>query len=263
MVKHTGKTRNIDDLLVKARNRIYRIGIELEGGWTKLPKETKLTHDGSVRFSGLSGGETIGRDRDGRGVVLHQDPGGPAYVGELPSPPLEMDKWKPWVRQFYPSHVNDTCGMHVHMSFRSALTYQRLMTPDYQETMLDYLLKWAKTAKFPDQHHIWERVRGNNRFCQRSFMAEEQAQRKEKSHEQHGHGHRYTAINYAYGQHSTVECRVLPMMETAEQALIAIDEVLRITNAFLVTDSKNGRQALVAASLIDDDYHREELIECV
>lgn len=265
--KQPGLIRPID-LTRRVRNRIHLVGIELEGGWSKLPKGTALVHDGSVRFQGP---EIIAVTDPATGRRTQQVvPGsGPPHVGELPSPPLEVSvkgsstiPWMEWVKQFYPSHVNDSCGMHVHMSFRSALTYQRLMTPDYQVTMMDHLIKWARKVKFGENHHIWERLNGTNRYCQHQFMAEEQAQRREKSHDHHAPGHRYTAINYAYGQHSTVECRVLPMMDTSAQAIDAISQVLLVTNAFLLVDAKR-EQPIIANHLIDDDYHLEEFHECV
>lgn len=110
-----GEALDIDKARGKGRNRIHRIGIELEGGWRKVPPGTQIGPDGSVQIT---------RYQDERLIV-----------GELSSPPLSLDPkdepiyWTTWLKKFYPSHVNETCGMHVHLSFKLALTYERLMTP--------------------------------------------------------------------------------------------------------------------------------------
>src|SRR5262245_27699334 len=113
-----GQVIDIDKARRNAKNRIYRVGIELEGGWKALPRGSDHLHnDSSVRFNPTE----VGRSKI-------------EMIGELPSPPLAVGDedspifWKTWVRKFYPHAVNFTCGMHVHMSFQAALTYQRLMT---------------------------------------------------------------------------------------------------------------------------------------
>jgi hypothetical protein len=43
----------IDKLKGKTKNRIYRVGVELEGAWEKTPKfkyGEKIDHDGSVKI---------------------------------------------------------------------------------------------------------------------------------------------------------------------------------------------------------------------
>src|ERR1051326_3194460 len=41
---------DLSDIIAPLRQRINRVGIELEGGWKKLENGVRLIHDGSVRI---------------------------------------------------------------------------------------------------------------------------------------------------------------------------------------------------------------------
>lgn len=235
-----GDPVDIDKARKKAKNRVHRVGIELEGGWSKLPSGVRVTHDGSVHMS---------EDQLLNGCKL---------VGELPSPILEVASFPGWMRQFYPHFVNDTCGMHVHMSFLTALTYQRLMSAKFPATIVAYMSRWAKEQSLEKDHPIWERLRGNSRYCQHVFMADQQVKNVTKDHDQARPGHRYTAINYCYATKSTLECRLLPMMSTVDLGISAVQEILDITNGYLVATSSR-EQRLTAEHIADGDAHMEEI----
>lgn len=207
---------DIDKARQRARNRIYRVGLELEGGWNKLPAGTRLVHDGSVRFA----------------IPIN-------HVGEMPSPVLDVVKdsptfWQTWLRTNYPHHVNETCGLHVHLSFKTAFAYNRLMTAQYPATVVEEFKKWAKAEALSGEHPIWSRLMDKSRFCQHTFDADRQVINRDKDHNQERNGHRYTVINYCYSRYSTIECRLLPMMGNIDQAIRAVQELLDVTNAFLL-----------------------------
>ncbi len=208
---------DLEKTLGKAKNRIAFVGIELEGGWKS--HDINLTHDASV----------FNRDTEfppGFDRRQHQR-------GELPSTIMEPAGVPSWIKKFYPDFHNHTCGLHVHMSFRSAQHYIALMRKDYQDTMMYYLGRWgADEAKLPPDHCFWSRIAGNNQYCRLEFWPDEQVIKK-KSY-QHGPGDRYTAINFCWAEHKTVEVRVLPMMPDAATAVKAVRKVLDITNACLV-----------------------------
>jgi hypothetical protein len=226
---------NLDKTLKgKIRQRVYRVGVELEGGWDSLPKGTRVVRDGSIHFD-LP----------------------PLHVGELPSPPYDLETLKLWLRQHYPPHVNITCGMHVHLSFKTAFIYQRLMSPAYPSTILAYMTRWATDEKLGSLHPLWERLRGNSIYCQHQFFADEQVRRPEKDYDRSREGHRYTVVNYPYSRTSTLECRLLPMMDTPELAIRAIEEIVKITNAFLVASAKR-EETVKAGHLVDDEMLKEE-----
>ena len=247
---------NLDKMLGKARNRIFRVGIELEGGWTKLLDGVQPQHDGSVRIS-QGPAATPPANQRAPGRILNdrpltaqlvaeilEPPQPPAakklpelHVGEITSEPRTVDQVEPWVRRYYPQVVNESCGLHVHMSFKSAMHYQRLMVPEYTDVMIKYLLIWANQEGFEKKHPIWERLGGNSTYCQKKFYADQQVQARGKDFHRDRPGHRYTVINYCWNLYNTLECRVLPMFEKVEEALGGIKRVIDITNAFLVVSA--------------------------
>lgn len=254
----TRKSYKIEELLAKAKNRVLRVGIELEGGWTKLPKGVPgVEHDGSVR--GLAA----------------PSPATPLIqIGELPSPILYANEkdalkagtstWQKWVEVSYPQAVNNSCGLHVHMSFRHLLIYQRLMVPQFQQEVIRLFGDWARENSLPLDHPLWGRLRGESEYCQHRFEPELQSLRRDKGHNRTERGNRYTAINYCYGTHSTIECRLLPMMQDVRLAISAIQRLLDITNAFYVTHAKPEKPA--AIEVVADEhsfYAEEEFKSCV
>jgi hypothetical protein len=135
--------------------------------------------------------------------------------------------------------------MLVHLSFKNALTYQRLMDPRYPSTILAYVTKWAESEKLNKEHPLWPRLKNKSPYCQHKFDADGQCRSTQKDYDRNREGNRYTVVNYSYGRHSTVECRLLPMMASAELAQRAIQNLIDVTNAYLLTAA--GREEKVKA----------------
>lgn len=265
------------------RQRIHRIGIELEGGWRKLPEDAAIIRDGSVVFetpkAGIEEAALYHRIMGGTGpafttseeryaaearyhlLAQERKKQVPPKIGELPSTPKEMDAWIPWIRKYYPSDVNATCGMHVHFSFRTALIYQRVMDPALTETTVKYITQWAE-RNLPSTHCIWDRLAGKSVYCQKLYYGDLQARRTNKDHEHHAVGCRYTMWNYSYLRHGTAECRLLPMMPNVDLAISAIEELIKITNAFIIAVGKK-EDTIINQVLVEDPIYREELHERV
>lgn len=243
-----GQVINLEDIQMrrKVRNQVHRIGVELEGGWDSLPTGVRLVSDGSVRFNEPSfvPPEGYRRVTDWQDNVSFMNAQGdvirppvtnytpPRHVGELPSSPMPPDALDAWMRTFYPHHVNESCGMHLHMSFQSALTYQRLMDVNFPATVLAYMGKWGLTRGLPSTHALFARINGSNSYCRNEFHADAQSRATRKG------GDRYTVINYCYGLHQTLECRLLPMMDDVEMAIAALRELILITNTYLLAARK-------------------------
>ena len=234
----------IDDILGKPKNRVSRIGVELEGAWNFLPPGTRLEMDASVF-------------RDPATETRKIPPG--HLAGELPIGPIQPGALPKFMRKYYPHKVDKSCGMHVHMSFESVWHYALLMTPDYQDTMIEYLGQWARAEGFSACHHIFERLDGNNTYCQRKFWPDQQVQYTKKDYDHNRFGHRYTIVHFC-GRQMTVEVRVLPMMDTVEQAIRGVRRVVDITNACLVLlGRKKEQQQRMQLEIGNESY--EEWIE--
>jgi hypothetical protein len=237
------KPLNLDAHLGKVKNRVALVGVELEGGWIKLPPGvTQLEHDGSV-FNGRL-------------------PAGANHLGELPIGPVMPAAIDELIRINHPNKVNHTCGMHVHMSFDTLWYYHLLMVPEYQKTILHYLTLWAKQVGFKENHCIWERLQGKSRYCQEKFWPDAQASQKRKGHDQGTPGHRYTHVHYC-GRINTIEIRTLPMMETIKTAVSGIHQILDITNACLYVLGTQAKRDLGTAkvSLPNNLVYEETIIE--
>jgi hypothetical protein len=231
---------NLDGVIRNVKNRIARVGVELEGAWLKLPEGvTRLDPDGSVYRNNKPPGH---------------------HVGELPIGPVEPAGIGDLVRLNYPTKVNDTCGMHVHMSFPSLWYYQLLMVEEYQETIIEYLTRWAIKNNFKESHYIFKRLRGDCEYCQKGFWPDIQAGTKHKGRNRTSPGHRYTIVHYC-GRQNTIEIRVLPMMQKTSLAVSAINEVIAITNACIYVLGSNCEEGKVSNSLPSGSIYEEYIEE--
>jgi hypothetical protein len=218
---------DLDGILGKGKNRIQRVGVELEGAWpAKMPRGTTLEKDASVK--------PYSTDPYIRATQMAAFPN----VGELVSEPYLPVSVFRWMRQMYPGLVNHTCGMHVHMSFDHIKRYMQLMHPNFLPTVVYYLGEWAHKEGFPAAHHIWSRLAGKSEFCNHSYDPDLQAQTQRKDFDHFRKGNRYSGVAYRFRLHRTIEVRFLPMMDEVEQAMRAVKYVLDITNAALVATAE-------------------------
>jgi hypothetical protein len=254
------------------KNRIKFVGIELEGGWTKYPPGEEVNFHGDASVKGLGSADVNGN---------------PIKSGEIVSPPMEPAAMGKWVTRWYPQALNATCGLHIHMSFHQIRHYKRLMVSEYQDTMIEYLKRWAEAeGTFPHEkpcelvhnpfdyvpcskcgglrqvpgHHIWDRLAGKNKNCNLKFWPDKQVQMSRHGDQSspdrfYRDGSRYTVINYCFGieNRQTLEVRVLPMMEKPEQAVRALKHVVRITNAVLYVLRNDARQDRISFSVPNVD----------
>lgn len=236
---------DIDKVLGKPKNRIRRIGLELEGCWNKHPKGiSRIEVDRSV-FRG------------------HIPPGYEA--GEIVSGPIPPIFLSRFVKRAYPQKVDETCGLHIHMSFEHPRYYSVLMDQDYYDTIKEYLKRWAKKEAFPKDHHIWERLGGKSIFCQDIFWPDLQYSNDRKDYDKARKGHRYTITHYC-GRLNTIEIRVLPMMGTVDepdpaQAIRALRHVIDITNACIYTLGKKKEAKVKARAYLANDTPYRETFE--
>lgn len=220
--KLEGNPIDLDHYFGTTANRIQTIGIEVEGAWAKVPKMGwgSIHHDASV-FKGVA-------------VPIRVE-----AKGEIASPPLIPAAKTKWLADNYPQYVDSTCGLHIHMKFKKAHYYSILMdSPDYQATILAYLTKWAKEEGLPEDHCIWDRLAGKNKYCKPDYWPDLQVLQKIKPRNVEAvagtKGHRYTICNFCWGLgNQTMEVRVLPMLKDSVMADRALSVIIQVTNAYL------------------------------
>lgn len=225
---------NIDGRVVR-HSRIALVGVELEGAWPGLPKGVRY-----VDTINPGPGE-LGRDGSLRNLRARLDPDKYPYIGELPSPAMKESEVSDWIKNYYPAEVGPECGLHVHISVSNPLVYMWLMDDEaYPATVVEYVRRWAEAEKVPKEDPIWDRLAGNCIYCQHIWWPSDQVKNQQKDYSKDRRGHRYTAINCAFGRNGlgTIECRLLSMPPTWEQADRAVKEFISITNRYLVATAK-------------------------
>lgn len=203
----------------KLKDRVALIGVELEGGWAiRPPSGAEIIRDGSVKIS----------DDAVRALKIKS-------IGEIVSPPMKRELVEQWVKEHYPQIANETCGLHVHMSFKYPLHYMQLMTPKFTDAMVRALATWSIAKGLPKEHPLCKRILNpNHQHCAQLYLGDNQVYSDHKDYHSRGKPHsRYTAINYCFKMHKTVECRLLPMFAVADEAVEAVNVVLDTTNKFL------------------------------
>lgn len=198
-----------------AAKRIAFLGLELEGGWDRLFRDCAPQHDGSVRHP-------ISRKT---GVATE-------HLGEIPSPKLKPEEAEKWLRDHFPDGTNDSCGFHIHMSFKKNLDYGRLMSRKFFNLFLKEAKTWGEKEGIPKGDPFWHRLTGNNQYCRKVFVPHKQIHQTRKGND------RYTMFNYCFGLHQTVECRLAPMFSDVERAVSWVKFLVETVEGFLASQPK-------------------------
>lgn len=229
---------------LKYTNKISQVGTELEGVWDKFPPG--LTKSDFVREGSLD--DTL--------RPLYPNA---AVVDELPSPPLTIDAMELWLRSNWPDHIDASCGFHIHVSFKNPFIYSRAVKREYTGTIVHYLREWAKREKLDPSNPIWDRLDGKSIYCQHAWFGDLQIENLQKDRNKTRIGHRYTINNYLFGRGiPTVETRVLPMFQDVEQGILAMREVIDITNKFLAATAKFKRRHRAGVRLDNNNTGRND-----
>lgn len=199
--------------------KIALMAVELEGGWDKVPEGETMGHDGSVNVENTN------------------------YKGEIPSKPMVLAELLEWIQRCYPDHVNRSCGMHIHVSFKDNLAYAQLMTPSFYKYFLQEVEKWAIEKKLNEDSIFWERFQGKNSYCKKEYNADMQTRMRGKE------SVRYAHLNYCYSLHKTIEVRLFPAFQKKALTLSAVQLVHDIFEGFL---AKRTREPVYQATVTDD-----------
>jgi hypothetical protein len=191
--------------------RINKIGVELEGGWNYEPPHS-FQEDGSVET------ETD-------------------YEGETVSPPCRTkSELKDWIRKNYPDEINRTCGMHIHVSFRSEADYNRLMTKKFYTAFLENAKEWGLENKINEGSAFWHRLEGKNSFCKLLTTKDGRFKISTVKRQANAHdkgGPRYFQLNFCKNVHNTLECRLFPTFQKKKIAESAVDFFYNLVENYL------------------------------
>lgn len=213
------------------RNRILSIGVELEGGWRANAGPTDIRHDGSLKNL-----------EDVR-------------VGEVSCNPLVTTREvADWMRANYPHKVNETCGFHVHVALNK-LNYSRLMERSFNDMFYQRMgLFVERNRDKPGFALLATRLAGINQYCQKLHSKPELTPENQLFlREQYGLS-RYAALNFCFGRHGTLECRVFPCFPNVEDSVAGMEVFCEIVNTFLAQCSP---EKPVSVSLSEKDIPQD------
>lgn len=197
------------------KRKVDKVGVELEGGWDKTFADTMIQHDGSVHLP-LTSSVTLKASK---------------HYGEIPSEPFEdLSALRTWMIKHYPTAVNSHCGFHVHFSLKKNLYYSQLMDRAFFKFFRAQAHKWGLRMSIPTGNAFWTRLAGQNKFCTTTFIPHQQSQIIVK---EQNDVRRYTMLNYCYGMHGTVECRLAPAFDSAELAFSWVEFIVDTAEEWL------------------------------
>ena len=238
--------RNIMDSMTTKQDknlRVIKFGYEQEGGFDDVPRKN-FHCDGSVECDDYS--EPCEDDMEG-----YEDDEGNWHnaenitgSGEVVSPVFSLDRtvdfnhsFRDFARRHSAQEVNETCGHHVHVSFNSDLAYARLMDSDFFQEFEREVYKFVMNEPLlkDDSRYIklfLDRYEGNNSYCYKKHSPQSQVNGLWFFLDGDECG-RYTHLNYPYGHHNTIECRLFPSPENPEQLIRVTEWFVNFTNSYL------------------------------
>lgn len=196
-----------------------KVGIEIEGLWNNL-RETRRR----------AAAEGMGGCQDGS-VRVNPDSNAEGY--EFQTNPGTLREALSQLVAYYPDETNDSCGMHVHVSFNVSTDASLLATQQF----FDYFRArwnawgqrehvWGYNAVDPGASRgtFWHRLFGQNDYCRVNSSTERNILSMDRYHQ----------LNFsAWNEHRTVECRLLPMFKSARLGVSAVQELLAIFEDYL------------------------------
>lgn len=207
---------------------VDRVGIELEGGWKKKWPFGEAEHPNLIADDSLPA-QLVAPDGS---VCLH--------AGEKTSPPLEWEEVRAWMLKYYPDSCTERCGLHVHVSMKSAQAYSILGSLAFYEHFLCRMNAWGDkhlTKSTADYDLFFQRLLGFNKYCVLKLNPYEQMRARNKAEARRamagGHQLRRTHLNFPYGMLKTLECRLFPMFSEPMIAYRAVEEFVKMCESWV------------------------------
>lgn len=228
---------------------IDKLGVEIEGMWkTQSSMDTAIATarrvTGSAGYRDGSVGYMDGSHRDARTY----------HSWEFQTRPGDVGSTLTQVKELFPEYVNVTCGMHVHMSFRDPLSATLLTSQKFFSFFENALVTFGALMAFPASHPYWERIEGRNQYCRKNTIDPVERQ-------WFAHNDRYRQVNFtSWGEHRTVEFRVLPLFHSLNQSLEAIKFLFKSVDRFLRLETQEMIDNLIPKTLNLWSEDNQELV---
>lgn len=187
------------------------------------------------------------------------------FVSEPHKYPEQIEDLGLSVRDIYEqiNDINDTMGLHIHVSFNKDEYYYRIASKKFHDYFVSRL---KETELWEDCERLRKRVEGGpneirnddcDYYCQ---PLEEPKEIDDQLQRGGGSGLKYKRIVYFKNKYDTVEFRLFPAMENPENVMRAVNFTTKAINAFL-QQTKYTNQAEI--NVMKKDEHKKEVIHCV
>lgn len=216
-----------------------RAGVELEGAWNddRSDIRARMGTRGTIKGDG-----SVHAVADG-------------WAGEFATRPYKTwDNLERCVRDAHPDVVDDSCGMHVHTSWTLG-DYARLMNPEFPKYFRGRMAEYAVTLP-PGRARdaLQYRLAGSNTYCRVNTDGDM---------EEPFAADRYRQLNYCWNAHRTLECRLLPAFDTADESIAAIRFLLSVYEDYLNSaPAIEEERADAGVEFLDSEELVVEIPEC-
>jgi hypothetical protein len=199
-----------------------KIGIEIEGRW--LNRDTVIARAREAGLTACSDGSVT------------ESPDTRARPYEIQTVPGSLREAIMQLVDFYPDETDQSCGMHVHVSFPSTVL-SVLNSQQFFDYYLEQWEAWGRENRVRAGSQFWRRLEGDNDYCVPNHYRE---QADVTSCD------RYVQLNFsAWNEHKTVECRMLPMFRTARLGVLAVQKLIEIYETWLDQHANSVLPAVV------------------
>jgi len=260
---------------------IDKVGIEIEGLWfeadgfqgKKVCANHPIEHDGSLKFGDNYKNRILEQIKSlhAAGKLPSSNPKHFVRIGEVISKPINsMESALQFIHDNWPDQSNRTCGLHFHISTKNPGHYSALMDDEFGVYFREQIREFSKEANSV----LKGRILGTNehalKYCRDEFRPAKQAYVTKKVYRNHDpEAGRYTILNYCYGLHKTMECRVFTTHMSANRGARCLEWFVSTIENFLANNYERLSNSEVQQSFeveVEDrktNFNHHEIAEVI
>ena len=158
------------------------------------------------------------------------------FAGESNSNPCSsMRDLLNYLQDNYPNEHDSSCGMHLHVSFKSKKAYMTLINSKFKDELIDFYYNWLNENKINQDSRAYQRLK-NNTYCENSYRKEDvegqlYALDKDSSV-------RYRVLNYCFSLHNTIELRFLNIFDKKEISSKCVKAIIKFIDSYIETNNR-------------------------
>ena len=158
------------------------------------------------------------------------------FAGESDSSPCSsMRDLLNYLTTNYPDEHDSSCGMHMHISFKSKRAYMTLISSHFKDELMDFYYNWLDQNKINENSRAYQRLK-NNTYCENTFRKEDvetQLYARDKDSSV-----RYRVLNYCFSLHNTIELRFLNIFDKKEISLKCVKDIVKFIDSYIETNNR-------------------------